>query len=85
MTETAYHPITPAAFARRKDLAPDIHEAFEAFSRTVFPDGALPETTKQLIAVAVAHVTQCPYCIKGHTRLARRTAQARNRSWKPSG
>jgi AhpD family alkylhydroperoxidase len=38
----------------------------------VFADGALPETTKQLIAVAVAHVTQCPYCISGHTRLARR-------------
>jgi len=73
MTETVYHPITPAAFARRKELAPGVHEAFEAFSRTVFADGALPETTKQLIAVAVAHVTQCPYCIKGHTRLARRT------------
>lgn len=35
-------------------------------------DGALPEKTKQLIAVAVAHVTQCPYCIKGHTKLAKR-------------
>ena len=23
---------------------------------------------KQIIAVAVAHVTQCPYCIKGHTK-----------------
>ena len=33
----------------------------------VFADGALPNVTKQLIAVAVAHVTQCPYCIKGHT------------------
>ncbi|WP_324191649.1 carboxymuconolactone decarboxylase family protein [Nocardia cyriacigeorgica] len=28
--------------------------------------------TKQLIAVAVAHVTQCPYCIAGHTKLAHR-------------
>lgn len=27
---------------------------------------------KQLIAVAVAHVTQCPYCIRGHTRGALR-------------
>ncbi len=27
---------------------------------------------KQLIAVAVAHVTQCPYCIRGHTKLALR-------------
>ena len=25
---------------------------------------------KQLIAVAVAHVTQCPYCIEGHTKAA---------------
>jgi AhpD family alkylhydroperoxidase len=38
----------------------------------VFASGALPEKTKQLIAVAAAHVTQCPYCIDGHTRLARR-------------
>jgi AhpD family alkylhydroperoxidase len=38
----------------------------------VFAPGALPERTKQLIAVAVAHVTQCPYCIRGHTRAALR-------------
>ncbi|HZB39255.1 MAG TPA: carboxymuconolactone decarboxylase family protein, partial [Beijerinckiaceae bacterium] len=38
----------------------------------VFADGALPGKTKQLIAVAVAHVTQCPYCIQGHTRAAQR-------------
>lgn len=36
----------------------------------MFEDGALDGRTKQLVAVAVAHVTQCPYCIKGHTRLA---------------
>ena len=41
-------------------------------SHAVFAEGALPGKTKQLIAVAVAHVTQCPYCINGHTRLARR-------------
>jgi AhpD family alkylhydroperoxidase len=33
---------------------------------------ALPAKTKQVIAVAVAHVTQCPYCIKGHTKAALR-------------
>jgi AhpD family alkylhydroperoxidase len=38
----------------------------------VFADGALPAKTKQVIAVAVAHVTQCPYCIKGHTKAALR-------------
>src|SRR5699024_6203020 len=58
--------------ARRKELAPEADAAFAAFSKAVFADGALPGSTKQLIAVAVAHVTQCPYCIKGHTRLASR-------------
>jgi len=47
-------------------------EAFRQFSRQVFADGALPEKTKQLIAVAVAHTTQCPYCIRAHTRAALR-------------
>ena len=72
MTETLYHPTTPELAARRKELAPGVHAAFEDFSHAVFADGALPERTKELIAVAVAHVTQCPYCINGHTRRARR-------------
>ena len=71
MAESVYHPTTPQLARRRKELAPDVHDAFEDFSRAVFADGALPGRTKQLIAVAVAHVTQCPYCIRGHTKLAR--------------
>lgn len=70
MSEPIYPPATPEVSARRKELAPAIHEAFDGFSKAVFADGALPEQTKQLIAVAVAHVTQCPYCIDGHTKLA---------------
>ena len=61
-----------AIAARRKSLAPGIHDAFDAFSKQVFASGALDSETKQLIAVAVAHVTQCPYCIKSHTRAALR-------------
>ena len=72
MTETVFQAPTPELVAWREELSPGVHEAFEAFSRAVFSDGALPEKAKQLIAVAVAHVTQCPYCIKGHTRLASR-------------
>lgn len=58
--------------AARKHLAPHIHDAFSAFSESVFAEGALPTKTKQLIAVAAAHVTQCPYCIRGHTKAALR-------------
>lgn len=72
MNESIYRPSTRSLAARRKELAPSTHEAFEEFSRAVFADGALDRKTKQLIAVAVAHVTQCPYCIKGHTELANR-------------
>ena len=72
MADEIYPPGTREIGDRRRELAPAIHEAFDAFSKRVFEDGALPGKTKQLIAVAAAHVTQCPYCIKGHTRLARR-------------
>jgi len=67
------YPATTSEFVdERHRLAPETAEAFKAFSRSVFADGAIPAQTKQLIAVAVAHVTQCPYCIIGHTRTALR-------------
>ena len=72
MTEPIYPPPSPELAQKRRELAPEIQAAFEAFSNRVFADGALPAKTKQLIAVAVAHVTQCPYCIRGHTKAAMR-------------
>lgn len=61
------YPAATAESAKKKaDLAPKQIEAWRNFSRTVFKEGVLDEKTKQLIAVAVAHVTQCPYCIRGH-------------------
>ncbi|MCO5948599.1 carboxymuconolactone decarboxylase family protein [Mucilaginibacter flavidus] len=55
---------------KKAALAPEIIETWRNFSKAVFKEGALPQKTKQLIAVAVAHVTQCPYCIRGHTAMA---------------
>lgn len=63
---------TPEIARKRRDLAPNQQAASEAFSKAVFANGALPTKIKQIIAVAVAHVTQCPYCINGHTKLALR-------------
>ena len=74
MPGEVYPPATREIGDRRRELAPAIHAAFDAFSKQVFADGALPAKTKQLIAVATAHVTQCPYCIRGHTKLAHRAS-----------
>src|SRR5437588_12848844 len=65
-----YPPASPDLARKRRDLAPLIQDAFHAFSQLVFADGALPAKTKQLIAVAAAHITQCPYCIQSHTKAA---------------
>jgi AhpD family alkylhydroperoxidase len=72
MSESMYPQATREIAEKRRALAPEAEAAFQQFSQAVFKDGALPQKTKQLIAVAVAHVTQCPYCIRGHTRAALR-------------
>ena len=51
MAERMYPAATPEIAARRRQLAPEINAAFENFSHAVFAEGALPEKTKQLIAV----------------------------------
>jgi AhpD family alkylhydroperoxidase len=70
MPDPMYPPPSPDLARQRRDLAPEIQAAFRAFSDAVFADGALPAKTKHLIAVAAAHITQCPYCIQGHTKAA---------------
>ena len=72
MAESVYPPSSRELARRRRQLAPETQAAFNAFSQKVFAEGALPAKVKQLIAVAVAHVTQCPYCIQGHTKAAQR-------------
>lgn len=72
MSDPMYPQPSAAIAEKRRSLAPETEKAFLAFSRQVFADGALPAKMKQIIAVAVAHVTQCPYCIQGHTKAAHR-------------
>ena len=68
MDHAIYPKFGDADIARkRRELAPKQQEGFRAFSAAAFAEGELDAKTKQLIAVAVAHVTQCPYCIRGHT------------------
>lgn len=71
-SETLYPEATNENAKQRAESTPEIIDAWRNFSRTVYKEGALPAKTKQLIAVAVAHVTQCPYCIRAHTKQALR-------------
>ena len=52
-------------------LAPEVMTAFWAFDKAAVADGAIPVKYKELIAVAVALTTQCPYCIAIHSGNAR--------------
>ena len=72
MPDAMYPQPTREIAQKRRDLTPEVQAAFDAFGRKVFEEGALPAKMKQIVAVAVAHVTQCPYCIKGHTKAALR-------------
>ncbi|HEX2746849.1 MAG TPA: carboxymuconolactone decarboxylase family protein [Verrucomicrobiales bacterium] len=53
-------------------LAPEAMQAFWAFDKAAMADGAIPVKYKELIAVAVALTTQCPYCIDIHSGGARK-------------
>lgn len=61
---------------RMKNLgvhAPQAMQAFVAFDKAALAEGAIPRKYKELMAIAVALTTQCPYCIELHTDKARET------------
>ncbi len=51
-----------------KELNPDLYGAWMDYHDSVFAEGSLSTKEKQLIAVAVAHITACPYCIRSRVR-----------------
>jgi AhpD family alkylhydroperoxidase len=51
--------------------APAAMKAFWAFDKAALADGAIPAKYKELMALAVAFTTQCPYCIEIHAGKAR--------------
>ena len=58
-------------FSRFGELAPDAFKSFVAFDEAAFKGGALPVKYKELMGIAVALTTQCPYCIEIHTKKAK--------------
>src|SRR5258705_8130147 len=59
-------------FKKMNELAPELMKAFWAFDKAPVPEGAIPVKYKELIAIAVALTTQCPYCIDIHSNNARK-------------
>jgi len=55
-----------------RELKPDTFKAFIDFDNKAFEEGAVSVKNKELIAIAVAHVTQCPYCIEAHVKRAQK-------------
>ena len=58
--------------AKYDELAPDAWNAFKALDVAALKEGAVSIKNKELIAIAVAHTTQCPYCIEIHVKNARK-------------
>ena len=54
------------------ELAPEAFKGFETFDRAAFQEGVVPLKYKELMAVAVALTTQCPYCIEIHAKRAKK-------------
>lgn len=66
--ETYYKPEDLQKFSSMGEAAPELWAKFNEWYAAVFADGALTEREKALIALAVAHAVQCPYCIDSFTQ-----------------
>lgn len=67
MSESYYHSRDLPRFGEIGEFAPALAEKFFSWYSAVFEEGALTEREKALIALAVAHAVQCPYCIDAYT------------------
>jgi alkylhydroperoxidase/carboxymuconolactone decarboxylase family protein len=65
--ETYYNPEDLKKFAKISDFQPTLAKKFFDYYGEVFKEGALTAREKALIALAVSHVVQCPYCIDAYT------------------
>jgi alkylhydroperoxidase/carboxymuconolactone decarboxylase family protein len=65
--KTYYDPADLPKFGTISRLQPELAEKFFDWYGAVFAEGALTQREKSLIALAVAHAVQCPYCIDAYT------------------
>lgn len=67
MDKTYYKPEDLKKFSKVGEFGPELAEKFFDYYSSVFEEGALTAREKSLIALAVSHAVQCPYCIDAYT------------------
>ncbi len=67
---------TKKQFKRMRELVPEAYRSFLDFDSKAFAAGALPQKTKELVALGIAHITQCPWCIEAHVGRAAKAGAA---------
>ena len=68
MSDSYYDPEHLEQFGRIRESQPELAEKFFAWYGAVMGDGALSKREKALIALAVSHAVQCPYCIDAYSK-----------------
>jgi alkylhydroperoxidase/carboxymuconolactone decarboxylase family protein len=66
--EQYYKPEHLGQFGNVAEGSPELAEKFFAYYGAVFAEGALSVREKALIALAVSHTVQCPYCIDAYSK-----------------
>lgn len=67
MEKTYYNPADLNKFGNITELQPEMGKKFFDYYGEVFKEGALTAREKSLIALAVSHAVQCPYCIDAYS------------------
>ncbi len=67
MSDTYYDPKDLKKFEDVGEFGPELAKKFFDYYGAVFEEGALSAREKALIALAVSHTVQCPYCIDAYT------------------
>ena len=67
MSKTYYDPADLKKFGDIAEFEPELAKKFFSYYNSVFEEGALTSREKALIALAVSHAIQCPYCIHAYT------------------
>lgn len=68
MSKTYYDPADLKKFGKITEWSEELGAKFFDYYEQVFKEGALTAREKSLIALAVAHTEQCPYCIDAYTK-----------------